>query len=246
MQTPPLRQVNQMTGPDYFRYAAELMKQHRPHVTDQAVIARMQRIGLRAGESFDPQSAGPVIREALEAAPGVGLAAMQAKLPTLARVVDGWQMNTDTMGVYGNYYLKRAIIAMVGLGANQPEDAIYPFNQADDAGQPLDGANDYILHFDRAELPPVHAFWSLTLYDSEGFPVANGLNRFAIGDRDPLAYNGDGSLDLYIQHADPGPDKQSNWLPAPAGPFTLTARLYWPRTEALDGRWALPAVTKAG
>jgi hypothetical protein len=246
MQTPPLRQVNQMTGPDYFRYAAELTKQHSPHVTDQAVIARMKRIDLRAGESFDPDGAEPVVREALEAAPAAGLAAMNAKLPTLARMVDGWQMNTDTMGVYGNYYLKRAVIAMVGLGANQPEDAIYPLNQGDADGQPLDGANDYVMHFDRAELPPVHAFWSLTLYDSEGFPVANELNRFAIGDRDALVYNGDGSLDLYIQHADPGPEKRSNWLPAPAGPFTLTARLYWPRREALDGRWTPPAVRAAG
>jgi hypothetical protein len=246
MQTPPLRQVNQMTGADYFRYAAELMKQHPPHVTDQAVIARMRRLGLRAGESFDPETADPVVRQALEAAPAAGLAAMNAKLPTLARVVNGWQMNTDTMGVYGNYYLKRAVIALAGLGANQPEDAVYPLNQADNEGQPLNGANDYVLHFDQAELPPVHAFWSVTLYDDEGFQVANDLNRFAVGDRDPLTYNGDGSLDLYIQRADPGPDKQSNWLPAPAGSFNLTARLYWPKPEALDGRWAPPAVRAAG
>jgi hypothetical protein len=242
MQTPPLRQVNGMAGADYFRYAAELMKQHPPHVTDQAVIARMRRLGLRAGESFDPASADPTVRQALEAAPAAGLAAMNAKLPTLARVVNGWQLNTDTMGVYGDYYLKRATVAMLGLGANQPEDAVYPLNQADAEGQPLNGAKDYVLHFDPAELPPVNAFWSVTLYDDEGFQVANDLNRFAIGDRDPLTYNGDGSLDLYVQHADPGPDKQPNWLPAPAGSFNLTARLYWPKPEVLDGRWAPPPV----
>ena len=93
----------------------------------------------------------------------------------------------------------------------------------------------------------MRAFWSVTLYDNEGFQVANPLNRFAIGDRDPLTYNADGSLDLYIQHASPGtPDKESNWLPAPAGPFNLTARLYWPRPEALSGSWNPPAVKRAG
>jgi hypothetical protein len=246
MQTPPLRQVNGMAGADYFRYAAELMKQHPPHVTDQAVTARMRRLGIRAGESFDPERADPVVRQALEAAPAAAQAAMNAKMPTLARAVNGWQLNTDTMGVYGDYYLKRALVAMFGLGANQPEDAIYPLNLADDAGQPLDGSHDYVLHFDRDELPPVNAFWSITLYDDAGFPVANDLNRFAIGDRDPLTYHADGSLDLHIQHADPGPDKQSNWLPAPAGSFNLTARLYWPKPEVLDGRWAPPAVRAAG
>jgi hypothetical protein len=94
---------------------------------------------------------------------------MNAKLPTLARVANGWQLNTDTMGVYGNYYLKRATVAMLGLGANQPEDAVYPLNLADSEGRPLDGTHDYVLHFDPAELPPVHAFWSITLYDDEGF-----------------------------------------------------------------------------
>jgi hypothetical protein len=246
MQTPPLRQVNRMTGVDYFTYAAELMRQHPPHVTDQAMIARMRRLGLRAGDSFDAESADPVVRQVLEAAPAAGLAAMNAKLPTLARVANGWQLNTDTMGVYGDYYLKRATVAMFGLGANQPEDAVYPLNLADSEGRPLNGAHDYVLHFDPAELPPVHAFWSITLYDDEGFPVANHLNRLAVGDRDPLTYNADGSLDLHIQHADPGPDKQSNWLPTPAGSFNLTARLYWPKPEVLDGRWAPPAVRAAG
>ncbi len=242
MQTPPLRQVNQMAGADFFAYAAELMKLHPPHVTDQAVITRMRRLGLRAGESFDVEGVEPVVRQALEAAPDVGLAAMNAKLPTLARLVNGWQLNTETMGVYGNYYLKRAIVALIGLGANQPEDAVYPLNLADGEGRPLDGTHDYVLHFDSAELPPVNAFWSLTLYDLEGFQVANDLNRFAIGDRDPLSYNDDGSLDLYIQHASPGPDKESNWLPAPAGPFNLTARLYWPKPQVLDGSWAPPGI----
>jgi hypothetical protein len=92
---------------------------------------------------------------------------------TMARVANGWSMNADTMGVYGNYYLKRAIVAQVGLGANLPEDAIYPLNLADDTGRRLDGANKYTLHFDKGGRPPANAFWSITLYDSEGFQVAN-------------------------------------------------------------------------
>jgi hypothetical protein len=246
MKTPPLRQVNEMSGADFFAYAAELMKVHPPHVTDNATLARMRRLGIEAGQSFAIDRVEPVVRTALEEAPAAGLKAMNAKLPTLARVVNGWQLNTDTVGVYGNYYLKRAIMAMAGLGANQVDDAVYPLNYVDSEGQPLDGTNDYVLHFDRSELPPAYAFWSITLYDNEGFQVANSLNRFAIGDRDPLSYNGDGSLDLYVQHASPGPDKESNWLPAPAGPFNLTARLYWPKPQVLDGTWTPPGIRRAG
>jgi hypothetical protein len=146
--------------------------------------------------------------------------------------------------VYGNFYLKRAIIAMAGLGANPPEDAIYPLNVGDADGQPLDGDHDYVLHFDKDELPPVDAFWSVTMYDADGFQAANELNRFALGDRDPLSYNGDGSLDLYLQHEHPGADREANWLPAPRGPLGVTMRLYAPRPEALQGEWNPPPVRR--
>ena len=114
--------------------------------------------------------------------------------------MNGWSMNTDTMGVYGNYYLKRAIVAQVGLGANLPEDAIYPLNLGDQTGKPLDGANKYTMHFAKGATPPVSAFWSLTLYDTDGFQVANSLNRFAVSSWMPFKYNADGSLELYIQY----------------------------------------------
>jgi hypothetical protein len=153
-------------------------------------------------------------------------------------------MNTDTMGVYGNYYLKRAIVAQLGLGANLPEDAIYPLNIGDKDGRPLDGAGSYTIHFDRESLPPVDAFWSITLYDQEGFQVANSLNRFAVSSWMPFEYNPDGSLDLYFQNESPGADKEANWLPAPTGPFNLTMRLYAPRSEALTGKWNPPPVMK--
>jgi hypothetical protein len=245
MKTPPLQQVNTLTAAQYFGYGAELMKLHPPHVTDWSTIARLARLGLVVGESFDLKSADPAVQAGLNRAVVDGLKLMIEKLPTLAPVVNGWQMNTDTMGVYGNYYLKRAIVAMVGLGANQPQDAIYPLNVVDANGQPMDGAHRYVLHFEKEQLPPVEAFWSITMYDAEGFQVANSLERFAIGDRDDLIYNADGSLDIYLQHQSPGADKVSNWLPSPAsGALGVTMRLYAPKAEALDGRWVPPAVKK--
>ena len=149
------------------------------------------------------------------------------------------------MGVYGNFYLKRAIVAMVGLGANQPEDAIYPMNICDADGDVMTGNKRYVLHFNKEEIPPADAFWSLTMYDAEGFQVANQLNRFAIGDRDDLKYNADGSLDLFIQHDSPGKDRESNWLPAPAnGDLGITLRLYAPKASVINGEWVPPAVRK--
>jgi hypothetical protein len=243
MKTPPLQQVNTMTAAKYFGYGAELMKLHPPHITDWSTIARLGRLGIVVGESFDLDSADPAVQAGLNRAVVDGLKLMVQKLPTLAQVVNGWQMNTDTMGVYGNYYLKRAIVAMVGLGANQPKDAIYPLNVVDADGQPMDGTHNYMLHFEKEQLPPVEAFWSITMYDAEGFQVANSLERFAIGDRDDLIYNADGSLDIYMQHASPGAGKTSNWLPSPAqGALGVTMRLYAPKAEALDGRWVPPAV----
>jgi len=244
MKVDPLTQVNTMSAARYFAYAAELTNLHAAHITDWSTIARLAQLGIEPGKSFDLGKAAPEVKAALERAVVDGLALMKSKLPTLARVVNGWQMNTDTMGVYGNYYLKRAIVAMVGLGANQPDDAIYPLCVGDSEGKPLDGKFDYVLHFDKAELPPVNAFWSVTMYDAEGFQAANELDRFAIGDRDALKYNADGSLDLYLQHASPGADKVSNWLPAPSCPLGVTMRLYAPKAQALDGRWAPPAIKR--
>ena len=109
------------------------------------------------------------------------------------------------------------------------------------------GEHNYVLHFNKGELPPVNAFWSVTMYDEAGFQVANPINRFAIGDRDELKYNVDGSLDLYLQHESPGSDQESNWLPSPAqGKLGVTMRLYAPKAEALDGRWNPAAIRQAG
>ena len=245
MTTPPKVQVDTMTADTYFAYAAELLKANPPHITDQPIIAQLKKIGFEPGQSFDLSKAPSEVQEGLKLAPAKALQLMAWKVPTVARVANGWSMNTDTMGVYGNYYLKRAIIAQQGLGANLPEDAIYPLNLADSTGKPLNGESNYVLHFEKDQIPPVNAFWSVTLYDQDGFQVPNALNRFAVSSWMPFAFNADGSLDLHFQSESPGKDKEANWLPAPKGPFNLTMRLYAPKSDALTGRWNPPAVAKA-
>src|SRR4249919_2060795 len=247
MKTPPKVQVDTMTAGKYFAYAAELLKIHRPHITDEPILARMKVIGIEVGKSFDISKLDPAVQKALESAPEAGQKLMAWKLPTLARVANGWSMNTDTVGVYGNYYLKRAILSQQGLGANLVEDAIYPLNLGDEAGRPLDGANNkYTITFEKGATPPVNAFWSITLYDQDGFQVGNVLNRFAVSSWMPFKYNADGSLDLYFQNESPEKGLEANWLPAPKGPFNLTMRLYAPKSEALTGKWNPPPVMKSG
>ncbi len=245
MKTPPKIQVDTMPAAKYFAYAAELLKLHPPHITDQPIIAQMKQIGIEPGKSFDFDKLDPAVKKALEGVPADAQQLMTWKVATLARVVNGWSMNTDTMGVYGNYYLKRAMVSQIGLGANLPEDAVYPLNLFDDNGKPLDGANKYGIHFDKGATPPVDAFWSITLYDAEGFQVGNVLNRFTVSSWMPFLRNADGSLDLYFQNESPGKDKEANWLPAPKGTFNLTMRIYSPQLDALTGKWSPPAVKKA-
>ncbi len=244
MKTPPKIQVDTMPAAKYFAYAAELLKLHPPHLTDDPIIAQMKRIGIEPGKSFDIDKVPPAVKKALEGVPEAGQKLMEWKLPTLARVANHWSMNTDTMGVYGNYYLKRAIVTQQGLGANLPEDAVYPLNLGDESGRPLDGASKYTLHFEKGATPPVNAFWSVTLYDQDGFQVANSLNRFAVSSWMPFKYSSDGSLTLYIQNESPGEDKEANWLPAPKGAFNLTMRLYAPKSDVLTGKWNPPPITR--
>ncbi|SCU87015.1 conserved hypothetical protein [Cupriavidus necator] len=155
----------------------------------------------------------------------------------------GWVYTTHS-GTYGADYAYRAAIASCCLGENLPQDAVYPSLSVDSEGRPLDGNHQYVLHFDHGKLPPVDAFWSVTAYDMDGYFIPNTLNRQALGDRDKLQYNADGSLDLYIQAASPGKDKAANWLPVSRTPYTLMLRLYSPRTEILDGDWVPPPVKR--
>ncbi len=175
-------------------------------------------------------------------------------LPESHHAPSGWRRVVSKKASSGNDYFQAETTKWNNLFrfgaqklalANLPEDAIYPLNLADDQGQPLDGRNNYAIHFERDQLPPAGAFWSITLYDNNGFQVANSLNRFAVSSWMPFQHNADGSLDLYFQNESPGKDMEANWLPAPDGPYNLTMRLYAPKPEALTGKWNPPAVVKA-
>lgn len=241
----PLTIVNSMKALDYLAYAARLLTVNPPHATDFSQLARLAGLGIEPGKPFEAGAFTADQVAEIEAGCAAALQDMVASLPTLGRSVNGWTVITDLIGVYGNAYFRRAVVTLVGLGANPPEDAVYPLLTADADGDPVTGDTDYVLHFDADGLPPAGAFWSVTMYDDEGFQVANELDRFAIGDRDALTYNADGSLDLYIQHVNPGAERQSNWLPAPRGPLGITMRLYAPRRALLDGVWAPPPLRKA-
>ena len=239
MQTPPVEQVKKMTPGAYFAYAADLLKVNSPHLVDQPQLARLKHLGIEAGRSFDVAEVSPVIRQALQMAPAAAQLALIAEWPKVGRTANGWVMNTDS-GVYGANYLKRGAVAMFEIGMNLPEDSIYP----DTGDSPLDGRNKYVIHFAKGALPPVNEFWSVTVYDLQGFTVPNPTNRYTLGDRSNLKPNVDGSLDIYLQSENPGADKEANWLPTPAQPFSLHARLYSPRRAAIDGTWAMPPVEK--
>lgn len=244
MKTPPVDQVAQMAPQAFFASFADLMKRNPPHASDYAIVLRMERLGIVPGQSFDLSKADPAVQRGLARAAAEAYPRIVNRRKAIALTRNGWGSMGNNIGVYGNDYLQRAFIGFAGLGALPPEEAIYPMAPLDSDGKPLTGASSYVLHFAKDELPPADAFWSLTMYGADQFFVANPINRFAIGDRDKLQFNADGSLDLYIQNASPGADKEANWLPAPAGPFTMNLRLYLPQRRATDGSWLVPPVKR--
>jgi hypothetical protein len=243
-KTPPPVQVAKMDAKTFFGLFAEVMKKNPPHETDWNMLEYLKAFHIVPGKHFDFASLDAEHRTALTRAVSEGQKAIKAKANNISgQSVNGWGIAREFMGNYGNAYLQRAYIALIGLGANPAEDAVYPMSVVDADGTPYSGKYAYVLHFKKDELPPVRGFWSLTMYD-ESYFADNPIGRYAIGDRDALKYNNDGSLDLYISHASPGKEKESNWLPSPAGKFDLTLRLYWPKAEVLNGAWNPPAVHK--
>lgn len=244
LRTPPLELVDGLDARTFFTLGAELLGRHRPHLSDWSVVRRLRDLGIVPSQAFEPDALKPSVRAALDEAPARARALVAAQAADATDVVNGWQMNLATMGVYGNAYLRRAMVARIGLGANPPEDAVYPMLLTDADGERVRGEHRHVLHFDADRLPPVDAFWSVTLYDRQGFQVANELDRFALGDRDPLRYGDDGSLELFVQPSPPPEEWRANWLPSPEGPINLTMRLYAPRPEVLDGTWAPPPLQR--
>lgn len=246
MKTAPMNAVLAMDGRSFFTQMMAAMRNNPPNLHDAGVATRMDRVGLRPG-MFDWDSLPAATRAALDAAVADGQRAIRARGATLARKVNGWQLVGGAVGYFGGDYAFRAVIALAGLGAVRPEDGMYPSTTEDGAGRPLDGASRYTITFASGQTPPVDAFWSITTYDQDGFTVPNAINRLAIGDRDPLRRNADGSITLLLQSASPGAGQEANWLPTPpSGPFSLTLRAYGPKPALVSGAWSPPPVLRAG
>ncbi|MFM8534006.1 MAG: DUF1254 domain-containing protein, partial [Acidimicrobiia bacterium] len=246
MRTAVREQVNRMPLADYFSLMAQLIKNNPPAAADAPMLPKLASLGIVPGQPFD--------RSKLH----VDFA---SRVPQLAfdrimlhfkfsggdvQQINGWGFTTKT-GLYGTNYLQRALVTAIGLGANRPQDAVYPTSLAAADGSNYSGANRYVVRFPAGHLPPARGFWSITMYDANYFFVANPINRYSISARQDLKANPDGSVDLLIQNQSPGTDRESNWLPAPSGKFVLMMRLYWPEESdpsILNGTWAPPAVTK--
>jgi hypothetical protein len=238
-------QVDAMDVKAYFNYLAQLMKTNPPSADDAPLVARMAKIGLIPGQDFDGSKLDLLNQEAVKAVPKVAQLKIISYLKEAGRNVNGWSVISKT-GLYGTSYLDRAFVTAIGLGANRPQDAIYPTSEKDAAGKEYDGASSkYVMHIDKGQFPPVNGFWSLTMYDEHYFFVPNALNRYTLSQRNKFVTNADGSVDLYLQADSPGKDKEANWLPAPKAKFIPMMRLYWPKDtppSLIDGSWNPPAI----
>jgi hypothetical protein len=245
MKTPVREQVNRMDAVAYFTLLAQLMKTNPPYPADAPEVAKFAKIGLVPGQDFD---ASKLNADFVKRIPEIAFdrIMLQFKVNKYVKNINGWGFATKT-GLYGTDYLLRAFATAIGLGANRQQDAIYPTSLKDADGKPYDGSNKYVMHFAKGHMPPVSGFWSLTMYDSNYFFVANPINRYSVSPRQHLKPNPDGSVDLYIQNSSPGADKESNWLPAPSGKFILMLRMYWPNEKSpsiINGSWEPPPVKK--
>ncbi len=239
---PPVLQLRNMPTTQFFERLMQLMVANPPHADDAPMLQRLSTLKVVRGQ--------PAHLNWLNAAcfaMGRWLADYKVHKVLGVKSIDGtWSSPPLNLGAYGTDYNTRAAVAMVGLGANLPQDALYPNTSLDHQGKPLMGDQRYRLHFKANQLPPVKAFWSITAYGADEFLIENSLKRYALGDRDALSFNTDGSLDIWIQASEPASNAQrSNWLPVKANaPFLLNARLYWPKDEALQGGWKMPVVER--
>lgn len=249
MKTAVREQVNALSADDYFNLLAKLMKDNPAPAADQPMLKKMAKLGIIPGQSFDSSKLGPLSKDAFSMVPKIAnekimLWLKEGILHGDMKLEHGWLFTTET-GTYGTKYLQRALVTAIGLGANRPQDAVYPTSEGPDMLGSYTGEKRYVMRFPKGQLPPVDGFWSLTMYDKDYFFVPNPLNRYSISARQHLKPNADGSTDLYIQHENPGPDKESNWLPAPKDKFILMMRLYWPKESTpslINGSWKIPAV----
>ena len=229
------------TGIKIYDEISKDMADNPPPMADSDVLAKFATIGI--GPAMTPSDTkNDTIKAALENGIIEGEKMIDARVQNLGMKVNGWLVNLD-VGNYGTDYLLRAAVAKFGLGANSPEEAVYPSTFTDIQGQKLTGTHNYLVHFDKGQTPPVNAFWSITLYNNKSYLAENPINRYSISQyTEGLKYNPDGSLDIYIQHASPGTDKESNWLPSPNGEFNLVLREYNPKDAILKGEYQITPV----
>lgn len=247
MKTAVREQVNRMDAVSYFKLLCELMKANPPYAADAPQLAKFARIGIVPGQDFDESK---LKADFLKRLPDLSVdrIMIQFKINKAIKDENGFAFTTKG-GIYGTDYLMRALITAIGLGCNRPQDAVYPTSEKDAEGHKYSGANKYVMRFPKGHLPPAEGFWSLTMYDSGYFFVSNPINRYSVSARQDLKENPDGSTDLYIQKDSPGKDKESNWLPAPAGDFVLMLRMYWPQEtdpSIINGTWTVPGAKKVG
>ena len=249
MKTPVRDQVNALKVDEYFTLLAKLLKDNPPDAADQPMVAKLAKLGIVPGQPFNESKIGPVAREAFSVVPKIAqekimLHMKEGIVTGEMKFEHGWAFTTHT-GLYGTNYVQRALVTAIGLGANLPQDAVYPVSEGPNALESYTGEKRYVMHFPKGQLPPVQGFWSLTMYDKNYFFVKNPINRQSISARQNLNANPDGSVDLYIQNESPGAGKESNWLPAPKDKFILMLRLYWPTEKApsiINGTWEIPQV----
>lgn len=244
MRTPPVQQVAGMNAAAFFGRFSETLKPNPPLSGDGAMIGKLALIGIVPGRDFSFEELDPEARSGLARSVAAGQARIRAAKAGMKKV-NGWTLSLN-LGRYGTDYDFRAHVAGGGLGANLPEDAIYPTAAEDIEGKFLNSGHRYVLHFEKGRIPPSHprGFWSVTMYNDQRFFAVNPLNRYAIHSADRLAYNIDGSLDIYMQEDPPSPGKQANWLAAPKGDFSVAIRIYWPEPPALDGTWTPPPIRR--
>lgn len=245
--------INAMDTSAYFNMMTKLMADVAPPAAEDAEqLKQMAKIGIVPGKVFDITKLSPEIQKALSNVNTLAMSKINAEMDKNGGTIQNGWLIPEAVGTYGTNYLARATIAAFGWPANLSEDAVYPYTNVDSAGAKLIGTNKYVLHFDAQQLPPVKGFWSITMYVSDAglWFYPNSLNKFTVSMRDKLKFNSDGSLDLYFQNESPGTDKEANWLPAPAGEFTLMLRMYWPTETSPSilppgqGSWIIPGVQK--
>lgn len=245
---PPLTPDQQKTSPQFFDILNFLLRFARTLPSEQALRARFATVGIAPDGTFDSGKLTPEMRSAIEA----GMADAWAEFNVLKKdKIDTGRLNSgDVFGtreMLGDNYLYRMAGAVLGIYGNTKAEAFYPIFSTDSTGAPLTGVDNYTYRFPPGQLPPVNAFWSLTMYElPSSLLVANPINRYLINSPmlPNLVKDPDGGLTIYIQNTSPGPENEANWLPAPDGPFTVVMRLYWPKPDALNGTWQPPKPVK--